>query len=473
MIREAKAIGCLAILRAPTGEFSEKEISLASTFADQAVIAIENVRLFNETKEALEQQTATAEVLKVISESPTDVQPVFEAIAERAATLCGARIGVVTRFDGEFVHLQAFHGASPEATQAIRATYPLKPGAGTVTARAIRDRAPAQIVDVLADAEYAQKDASQLAGFRSNLAVPMFREGHVVGAISVARAETGPFPEKQIRLLQTFADQAVIAIENVRLFNETKEALEQQTATAEILKVISESPTEVQPVFEAIVRAGARLFDGAAVAVTQPEGGQIRLMASADFDPQRAAQWRDIFPFPLERDYIHGAALLDGRIVDVADVLHDDGEFKAGKHNAAPSGYRAFTVVPMMRGAQAIGTVTVMRPDPGPLADKQVALLKTFADQAVIAIENVRLFNETKEALEQQTRVRRDPVRDQQLDYRHEAGVRRDCCASCQRLFAGDTVGVTLIREDGLLDVSARWTRLRAREPRSFPSRCP
>jgi signal transduction histidine kinase len=344
-------------------------------------------------------------VLQVISRSPTDVQPVFDAIAERAMILCEARIGGVTRFDGELVHLVAYHGVSSEAREATFAAFPRKPGRGLTTTRAILDGAPVQIPDVLEDPEYALKDEARKAGYRSNLAVPMLREGRVVGAIGVSRDTPGLFPDKHVRLLQVFADQAVIAIENVRLFNETQEALERQTATAEILKVISESPTDVQPVFEAIVRSGVPLFNGAAVAVSQPVDGQVQLRAIAEDDSGLAARWRERFPFPLTRDYMHGAAILDCRVLDVPDVLGLEHQFEVGKRNFAASGYRAMTIAPMVRGASAIGAISVVRTQPGPLSDKQLDLLRTFADQAVIAIENVRLFNETKEALEQQTAI--------------------------------------------------------------------
>ena len=227
MLREDGPVGAIGVMRGAAGAFTAKQISQLKTFADQAVIAIENVRLFNETKEALEQQTATAEVLQVISSSPTNVQPVFDAIAERAMALCDARIGSVTRFDGESVHLVAFHSLSQEGSDAMRAAFPMKPGRDGVNARAILEGMPVQIADVLADPDFVPKDAARRSGLRSNLAVPMLRDGLVVGSIGVGREEPGVFPDKQIKLLQTFADQAVIAIENVRLFNETKEALEQ------------------------------------------------------------------------------------------------------------------------------------------------------------------------------------------------------------------------------------------------------
>ncbi len=223
LMRQGKAIGCLTILRASSGVFTPKEIALAQTFADQAVIAMENVRLFNEMTEALEQQTATAEVLQAISSSPTDVQPVFDAIAERAMTLCDARIGAVTRFDGEWLHLVAFHGVSQEAQDTMRAAFPIRPGGDAIAARAIASRAPAQIEDVLADPQYALKDAAQRAGYRSNLAVPMVQDGKVFGSIVVCREQIGSFPDKQVKLLQTFADQAVIAVQNVRLFSEIRD----------------------------------------------------------------------------------------------------------------------------------------------------------------------------------------------------------------------------------------------------------
>ncbi len=223
LLREGAVAGVLVMAWAKPGTTPRHEIDLLKTFADQAVIAIENVRLVNETREALEQQTATAEVLQVISGSPTDVQPVFDAIAERAMTLCEARIGGVTQFDGEWLHLVAYHGVTQEASDVMRAAFPMLPGRDAITARAIAERAPVQIADVLADPEYGQKEAAQRAGFRSNLAVPMVQDGQVVGSIVVCREQVGAFSDKEVKLLQTFADQAVIAVQNVRLFNEIRD----------------------------------------------------------------------------------------------------------------------------------------------------------------------------------------------------------------------------------------------------------
>jgi signal transduction histidine kinase len=239
-----------------------------------------------------------------------------------------------------------------------------------------------------------------------------------------------------------------------RAREQAKEAIEQQRATAEILRVISSSPADVEPVFEAIVQSGLRLFEGAAVTVARPENGQVRLMAIAERDPERARKWKDRFPFPLTREYMHGVAILDCRMVDMPDVEKMDERFAAGKRNFAESGYQAMTVVPMVKEGAAIGTIAVVRVAAGPLSDKQIALLKTFADQAVIAIENVRLFNETREALDQQSALAEvlgtisntiadtKPVFDKIL-------------ASCQRLFEGHLVGVTLVGSDGNIYLGA------------------
>jgi GAF domain-containing protein/CheY-like chemotaxis protein len=395
MLREGKAIGSLTILRETPGEFDRQEIALAQTFADQAVIAIENARLFNETREALETQTATADILKVISESPTDVQPVLDAIAERAKTLCDAIIGVVTRFDGEWVQVAAVRGASARSVAAMRSAFPLRPGDAAITARAIRDRAPVQIADVLLDPGYRLKDEARQAAFRSAMAVPMLREGQILGSLAVCRAEAGAFPDKQLRLLQTFADQAVIAIENVRLFNETKEALERQTATAEVLRVISNSVADTAPVFDKILESCRHLF-----AVEQ-----LGIFLLDDAGQVHAAAWRGsaleafmhTFPRPLD-ETLTSRVIRERRAIHIVDAAALPDAPAAVRGIVKLIGSHSVVMAPMLWEGRGIGSILTLRQPPRPFSDKEMDLLKTFADQAVIAIQNARLFKEAQEA---------------------------------------------------------------------------
>ena len=468
LLREGEALGAIAVWRMEVRPFATKQRKLLQTFADQAVIAIENVRLFNETREALERQTATAEILKVISESPTDVQPVFEAIAQRARRLCSALMSGVALYDGKLVHMAAYDGASDVIQTRMLSAFPLPAGRETMITRAVAEGRPVQMADSQADPDYIFKDASREAGIRSYLAVPMMREGRVVGAMSVARPEPGLFPDRLVKLLQTFADQAVIAIENVRLFNETREALEQQTATADILKVIASSPSDVQPVFDAIAHSGVRLFDGAAVAVALPDGDKVRAAAIAEADPARAEAWKARFPFPLNRDYMHGAAILDCRVIDVPDARQESAEWGPGLKNFLASGYRAATITPMVRQGQAIGAIGVVRMQPGALAPKKMALLRTFADQAVIAIENVRLFNETREALEQQTATA-EVLQVISASVADTAPVFEKILDSCERLFSTADLAVFLTDGQTLSLPSACRGSFAAWAPASYP----
>ncbi len=398
LLREGKAIGTLAIAHPQRGyRLEPRKLEVMKTFADQAVIAIENVRLFNETKEALERQTATAEILKVIASSPSDVQPVFDAIAASARRLLGGQQAVVTRRVADTLHLVAFTPTTEAGDDALEKLFPTQIRGQGITGQAIVSRGPVSIEDIEADAAYSAsfKDGARARGFRSVLSVPMLREGEAIGAINVTRPVHGPFSEHQVNLLKAFADQAVIAIENVRLFNETKEALEQQTATAEILKVISESPTDTQPVFDAIVQAGLRLFPEATVLMTIPVGAQVRAVAVAHEDPAVSAETWKRFPLPLTRDRLHSAAILDGTFIDLPDAeTEKEGRYAPGVSNFLASGNRAITIAPLICGDAAIGAISVSRIKPGALSEKQVALLRTFAAQAVIAIENVRIFKE-------------------------------------------------------------------------------
>jgi len=356
-----------------------------------------------ELTESLAYQTATSEILQVISSSPTNVQPVFDAIVRNAVRLCDAMFASAFRYDGEMLHFLATTSINQAFLQTIKDVYPIRPDRSQISGRAILGRSVIRLEDALADPDYNRSHA--IAGdWRRMLGVPLLRDGNPIGVIVVGWKDAGPIPLAQEQLLKTFADQAVIAVENVRLFNETKESLEQQTATSEILKVISSSTTDVQPVFDAIVQSGLKLFPDALVSVALPEADQVRLAAVAGRDAGEREEWRRRFPFPLGREYMHGVAILDRRMVDVPDVAaNTDPVLAVGARNFLASGLRAQTTMPMLKGESAIGAISVVRKHPGPLSDKQIALLRTFADQAVIAIENVRLFNETKESLDQQT----------------------------------------------------------------------
>jgi GAF domain-containing protein len=422
MVREGRAIGSIAIGRAEAGEFSVRQIKLLGTFADQAVIAIENVRLFTELgvrnrdlTEALEQQTATSEILQVISSSPTDLQPVFDIIAESAVKLCGAEVGLVTRFDGEWVEVKAVYGSSSAGTDALRRAFPMRSTGVGAAARAIRDRAIAHIPDVLADREYGIQEAAVAGGFRAVLAVPMLREGRAIGSVGIGRSEAGEFSERQIKLLRTFADQAMIAIENVRLFTELgarnhdlTEALEQQTATSEILRVISQSQTEVQPVFDTIVRSAMRLCGGIFGVLFRFDGELIYQVAEHNFTPEALEEARRVYPARPSRALGAARAILDVSVAQITDTELDP-DYR-GLALSRAVGWRSGLFVPMLREGAPIGVVSVLRGQPGVFPDSEVELLKTFADQAVIAIENVRLFTELEarnrdltETLEQQT----------------------------------------------------------------------
>jgi signal transduction histidine kinase/CheY-like chemotaxis protein/putative methionine-R-sulfoxide reductase with GAF domain len=395
MLREGQSIGVIALLRNQVLPFTAAEIGLLQTFADQAVIAIDNVRLFNETQEALEQQTATAEILKVISASPTDVQPVFDAIAERARALCDAQVGGVARHDGSQVHLVAFHGTSAESAEAVRARFPMPPGGGSVLARAVAEGAPVHVADLREEPEFLLKDAAVAAGVRSNLAVPMLRDGHVIGSIGVGRNVPGLFPARFVSLLQTFADQAVIAIENVRMFNETKEALERQTAMAEVLRVISNSVADAAPVFDKILESCQHLF----------ESEQLAIFLLGDDGLVHLTAWRgsgyDVFAptFPRALDQtITGRAIRMRQVLNVPDAAALSDAPTSLSDFVALIGNHSTILAPMLWEGRGIGAITVLRVPPRPFSRKEAELLTTFADQAVIAIQNARLFRQAQAA---------------------------------------------------------------------------
>jgi GAF domain-containing protein len=402
LLGKDRPIGAMFVGREFAGAFSDNEIALIKTFADQAVIAIENVRLFNETKEALEQQTATAEILEVMSRSQSDLQPVFDTIAASAMHLCDGDQGLVYSYDGALLHIASLESMTPAAEEATRKLFPMPASRGFGTGRAILTGAPVQIADVFEDPEYQITETARVTGWRSVLAVPMLRAGTPIGAIAVVRRQPAAFADNQVALLKTFADQAVIAIENVRLFNETKEALERQRASGEVLSVISNSIADAQPVFEKIVESCERLFSTDKVGLNLV-GADGLVHAGAYGSFPGAGEMRKNFPHPATAESATGAAILTRDVIHYADALDDADVPLYARRGAQAAGFRSFIMAPLLSEARGLGAIFVGRETAGPFSDKEIALLKSFADQAVIAIQNARLFNETKEALEQQT----------------------------------------------------------------------
>ena len=391
--------------------FTPAQIKLLETFADQAVIAIENVRLFKELTEALEQQTATSEILGVIASSPTDIQPVLNTVAVNAARLCDASDAQIRLVEGDGTRLVASFGTVP-APEFI-ASNPRNPAG-----RAILQGQTIHIHDLRAavETEFPENaDLLRRTGTRTFLSTPMLREGTPIGLINIRRTEVRPFSDKQIKLLETFASQAVIAIENVRLFKELEvrnrdltDALEQQTATSEILRVIASSPTDLQPVFEAIVGSAARLCEATFAALHRFDGQVVTFDAQHGMTEPEVEESRSRFPRPPGRDIAVGRAILDRKIAHIHDIRRDP-EYNVSAGQMSLS-FRTILAVPLLREGNAVGAIGLWRREVEPFSDKQIALVKTFADQAVIAIENVRLFKEIqernaelREALEHQT----------------------------------------------------------------------
>jgi signal transduction histidine kinase/putative methionine-R-sulfoxide reductase with GAF domain len=367
-----------------------------------------------ELREALDRETATAEILRVISSSPADVQPVFDAVAESASRLCEAYDASIFRVDAGRLLLAAHHG--PIHARTI-GEFTLSLDRGTIGGRTVLDARTFHIADVQAEAaEFPEaSENAQRLGFRTLLSVPLMQKGVAIGVIQLFCTEVRPFTERQVELLKTFADQAVIAIENVRLFTELQEknkalttahaqmseAFEQQAATTEILRVISSSPTDVQPVFETIAESAMRLCGAAVSGVLRFDGSLIHLAAYRNFSAAVRAIVPQDYPMAPNRRRMSGRAILDRTVVHAPDVLRDP---DYPQEVARATGWRSFLSVPMLREAQAIGAVTVVRTEPGPFSDRQIELLKTFADQAVIAIENVRLFKELEARTQELTR---------------------------------------------------------------------
>jgi signal transduction histidine kinase len=400
LLRGGILIGVLGLAREMVRPFTDKQIELVQTFADQAVIAIENTRLLNELRESLQQQTATADVLKVISRSTFDLKSVLNTLVQSAAHLCEADMAALARPKGSIYGYEAMFGHSREH-EAFLSAHPAGIDRGTAVGRTLVEGKIVHIPDVLADPEYTYFEGQRLGGFRTLLGVPLLREGTPIGVLVVQRKTVRPFTEKQIELVTTFADQAVIAIENVRLFDEVQartrdlsEALKQQTATADVLKVISRSTFDLGTLLQTLVESAARLCEADKANVTRQIDGVFFRAQSYGFSSEFMDRVK-ARPVQPERGNVSGRALLEGRTVHIPDIFADPEYTFTEAQELAD--VRTALGVPMLREGIPIGVFVLARSEVRPFTDKQIDIVSTFADQAAIAIENVRLFDEIQD----------------------------------------------------------------------------
>jgi GAF domain-containing protein len=456
--KDATLLGVFSVFRQEVRPFTDKQSALLENFAAQAVIAIENTRLITETREALEKQTATAEILSVISSSPTDVQPTFEAIAARAALLCDVVHAAVFRFDGSLIHMGAMYGVTGAEREASDRTFPLPPGRTSATTRAIENREVVHIPDVKTDPEY----TPNLHVFGTALSVPMLHDGVPMGAITVTRPHVERLSDAQIELLKTFADQAVIAIQNVRLFKELnertrdlEESLDYQTATSDVLKVISGSSFDLQPVFDTIGATATRLCGSEGATISIREGEVFRYVSAYALDDEywAALRQRTIVP---GRETVHGRVALEGRVVHIEDITTDP-DYESPE--TVRAGGRTILGVPLLREGTVVGAISMGRSRVEPYTERQIELVRTFADQAVIAIENARLINEIRErtddlqvSLEYQTPTS-DVLKVISRSTFDLQSVLDTVCETAAHLWGADGAGLTL-REGGAIGMS-------------------
>ena len=420
MLREGNPIGAFLIRRNYVEPFTNKQIELLQNFAAQAVIAIENTRLLNELRESLQQQTATADVLKVISSSPGELEPVFKAMLEQATRVCDAKFGILFRYEGGLFHPVASLDLPPTFADFMDKQGAFAPQPGQLFGRLCQSKTVIHVVDRATEPNLSP--SVRYGGVRSTIAVPMLKANELVGAFFIYRAEVRPFTDKQIELVKNFAAQAVIAIENTRLLNELRqrtdelsESLEQQTATAEVLKVISSSAGTLGPVFDAMLENATRICEAKFGNLFLREG-EDSFRAVAVHGESRYADWSRQEPLIDMRE--HPGSPLDRvrktkTVVHIPDLRLDE-SYRRGDPRlvalADTAGARSQIVVPMLKDRELIGALVIYRTEIRPFSDKQIELLTNFAAQAVIAIENTRLLNELRqrtddlsESLEQQT----------------------------------------------------------------------
>ncbi|MGB8636732.1 MAG: GAF domain-containing protein, partial [Pseudolabrys sp.] len=417
ILRDDIPVGCIAVTRAQVGLLPDRQVDLLKTFADQAVIAIENTRLFEaeqhrtaELSESLEQQTATSEVLKVISSSPGQLEPVFEAMLENAVRICGASFGVLFRWDNDAWHAAAMYGVPPAFAEFWRRG-PQRPGPRTALGRVAVTKQAVHITDVTAEPAYIENEsifvaAVKLGGFRTILNIPMLKEEELVGAIAIYRTEVNPFTDKQVDLLTNFAAQAVIAIENARLLTELRESLQQQTATADVLKVISSSPGDMKPVFEAMLTNALRICEAKFGHLLLYDGERFHATHLHDVPAAYREYWQKHGPIRPNPNTGLGRIVREKQMFHIPD-LKADAAYAARDPlrvvTVEQAGARSFVGVPMLKEDKLVGAIVIYRQEVRPFTERQIELLKNFAAQAVIAIENTRLLNELRESLEQQT----------------------------------------------------------------------
>ncbi len=404
LVKDDVVLGVFAIFRREARAFSDKQIALLQNFAAQAVIAMENARLLTETREALDQQTATAEVLRVINSSPGDLAPVFDAILEKAHTLCGAISGSLQVYDGDQFRALACRGLAAPVVDNLRRGF--RPSAGHPMRRLFDGARYVQIPDMAQVEDPGARAGFELGGMRTMLSVPLRKDGALLGQIVATRPEVRPFSDKEITLLQNFAAQAVIAIENTRLITETREALEQQTATAEVLGVINSSPGNLQPVFDLMLEKATRLCDAALGVLSTFSDDGFATHHSFCGPPEVAEFFRGRPPVRPSPGTTMDRLIQGESCVHVPDATADD-VFQRGAPGRRAmvdvAGARTIIGIALRKDHALLGAITLYRQEVRPFSDKEIALLQSFAAQAVIAMENARLITETREALEQQT----------------------------------------------------------------------